>query len=346
VQGRPSDDLWTIGGVVTPSAASDAGLLDGDTIVSVDGEAVGSFDDFGDLLDQKAGQQVDMVIIRNGQEQVLNPTLGWRLDEQAAQKIPASPALDTQDIVVSVDGQPAATYDDFRTALAADGDPVTVRIERQGDLYDLTVVRPQTLPADGDSGFLGIRPESTYVRETPVGALAETGRMMGEVATGTLGGFGRLFSPSGLSNYAQQVADTTTGATDPTAAEPNALRPVDGVSSPLTGTEEGQDRPISIVGIVQFGSGAAEAGWFELLSIVALVNIALALINLLPVLPFDGGHAVIGIYEGIRGKIQGKPYRADITKMMPVVYGVFALLLLLGVSSILLDVLNPVSYGG
>jgi membrane-associated protease RseP (regulator of RpoE activity) len=171
---------------------------------------------------------------------------------------------------------------------------------------------------------------------------------MGTVATGTLGGFGRLFSPSGLQNYAQQVAETTTGNDGAdVAAQPNALRPVDGAPpASAVGIEEQQDRPISIVGIVQFGSGAAEAGWFELLSIVALVNIALALINLLPVLPFDGGHAVIGTYEGIRGKIQGRPYRADITKMMPVVYGVFALLLLLGVSSILLDILNPVSYGG
>jgi membrane-associated protease RseP (regulator of RpoE activity) len=332
--------------VLVPSAASDAGLESGDTIVSVDGTTVGAFDGFGDLLDAKAGQQVDMVVLRGGQEVTLTPTLGWRMTDQAASAIPSSPALGTQDIVASVDGEPVATYDEFRTILSSDGAPVTVQVERAGDLYDLTVNRPLALPESGDTGFLGVRPESTLVRESPVGAVAETGRLMGEVATGTLGGFGRLFSPSGLQNYAQQVADTTTGAVDQPTTEPNALRPVDGTSSPVSAIEENQDRPISIVGIVQFGSGAAEAGWFELLSIVALVNIALALINLLPVLPFDGGHAVIGIYEGIRGKIQGAPYRADITKMMPLVYGVFGLLLLLGVSSILLDVLNPVSYGG
>jgi RIP metalloprotease RseP len=348
IQGRPSEDLWSVNGVLDPSAASEAGLLAGDTIVSVDGEPVGSFDDFAVLLDAKAGQQVDMVVSRDGQEQTLTPTLGWRLADEAAAAIPATPALDTQDIVTSIDGRPATTYDEFRSILAEDGDPVTVRIERHGDLYDLTVVRPLSLPEGADTGFLGVRPESTLVKETPLGALAETGRMMGAVTTGTLGGFGRLFSPSGLQNYAQQVADTTTGGGGggQGTVEAHALRPVDGSSSPISATEEGQDRPISIVGIVQFGSGAAEAGWFELLSIVALVNIALALINLLPVLPFDGGHAVIGIYEGIRGKIQGAPYRADITKMMPLVYGVFGLLLLLGVSSILLDVLNPVSYGG
>lgn len=345
-QGRPSEDQWTVSGVLVPSAASAAGLQEGDDILSVDGETVGSFDGFADLLDSKAGQQVDMVVLRDGQEVTLTPTLGWRMTEQAAGTIASTPALGTQDIVTSVDGEPVATYDEFREVLAASGAPVTVQVERAGNLYDLTVNRPLELPEGGDTGFLGVRPQTTMVPETPIGAVAETGRLMGEVTTGTLGGFGRLFSPSGLQNYAQQVADTTTGAVDPALTEPHALRPVDGVSSPLSAAEENQDRPISIVGIVQFGSGAAEAGWFELLSIVALVNIALALINLLPVLPFDGGHAVIGIYEGIRGKIQGAPYRADITKMMPLVYGVFGLLLLLGVSSILLDVLNPVSYGG
>lgn len=346
VQGRPSDDLWSVNAVLVPSAASDAGLQSGDTIVSVDGETVGSFDSFGDLLDAKAGQQVDMVVLRDGQEVTLTPTLGWRLNAEATSMIPSTPVLDTNDIITAVDGEKPATYDEFRSILGAEGDPVTVRIERDGGLYDLTVARPLALPEGADDGFLGVRPASTFVQETPVGALAETGRLMGEVTTGTLGGFGRLLSPSGLQNYAETVAETTTGGDAVAPAEPHALRPVDGAAAALPAGEENQDRPVSIVGIVQFGSGAAEAGWFELLSIVALVNIALALINLLPVLPFDGGHAAIGIYEGIRGKIRGAPYRADITKMMPVVYGVFGLLLLLGVSSILLDVLRPVSYGG
>ncbi len=348
VQGRPSDEIWTVDAIVASSAASDAGIAPGDTIVSIDGQPVsGTFEQFADFLDTRAGQPVDMVVRRDGNEVALRPTLGWRLDGQSAAAIPATPALDPQDLINSVDGQPIATYDELRSILAEPGDPVTVQIERRQNLYDLTVDRPLELPAGAANGFLGIRPEYGYTEEGPVGALAETGRLMGQVTTGTLSGFGRLFSPSGLSNYAQQVADTTTGGGSDAPVEPNALRPVDGAApASAPGATEQQDRPISIVGIVQFGSGAAEAGWFELLSIVALVNIALALINLLPVLPFDGGHAVIGIYEGIRGKIAGHPYRADITKMMPVVYGVFALLMLLGLSSILLDVLNPVSYGG
>lgn len=346
VQGRPSDDVWTVNNVLVPSAASEAGLLAGDTIVSIDGDPVGAFDGFGGLIDAKAGQQVDLVVLRDGSEVVLTPTLGWRLNDEAAALIPSSPALVSNDIIVSVDGQPASTFEEFRTELAREAGPATVRLERGGDLFDLTVARPLSLPEGADSGFLGLSPRSTFVQENPAGALAETGRMMGAVTTGTLSGFGRLFSPSGITNYAQTVAETTTSAAVGTTVEPNALRPVDGVASPTSVLDETQDRPISIVGIVQFGSGAAEAGWFELLMIVALVNIALALINLLPVLPFDGGHAVIGVYEGIRGKIQGAPYRADITKMMPVVYGVFGLLLLLGVSSILLDILSPVSFGG
>lgn len=347
VQGRPSQDVWTIDTVLASSAASEAGMVSGDEILSVDGQAVGTFEDFAVLLNAKAGQQVDMVVLRGGSEVTLTPTLGWRLNDASAAAIPASPALDARDMVVAANGASLATYEDLRTLLAEPGAPVELQIERSKSLYDLTVARPLELPANADSGFLGVRPEYGFDELSAVGALSETGRTMGSVTTGTFSAFGRLFSPSGLQNYAQTVADSTTGSATDAPTEPNALRPLDG-AAPASGVgiEEQQDRPISIVGIVQFGSGAAEAGWFELLLIVALVNIALALINLLPVLPFDGGHAVIGIYEGIRTKIRGRQYRADITKMMPVVYGVFALLLLLGVSSILLDILNPVSYGG
>src|SRR5699024_10341090 len=104
-----------------------------------------------------------------------------RMTADTATTIPSAPALDDQDIVASVDGEPVATYDDFRAVLAQDGEPVTVQVERSGALYDLTVARPLTLPESGATGFLGVRPENTFVRETPLGALAETGRLMGEV---------------------------------------------------------------------------------------------------------------------------------------------------------------------
>ena len=60
-------------------------------------------------------------------------------------------------------------------------------------------------------------------------------------------------------------------------------------------------------------------------------------------LPLDGGHAAIATYEGIRGRLRGAPYRADLTKLMPVVYGFIIVLVLLAGSTMLLDTLRPPS---
>ena len=54
---------------------------------------------------------------------------------------------------------------------------------------------------------------------------------------------------------------------------------------------------------------------------MAAINIFVGLINLIPLLPFDGGHIAIATYEAIRSR-PGKPYRADITKLLPLSYAV------------------------
>jgi membrane-associated protease RseP (regulator of RpoE activity) len=113
--------------------------------------------------------------------------------------------------------------------------------------------------------------------------------------------------------------------------------------SPSSGGNLREDRPLSIIGITMLGSQAAEAGLPSFLLLVAGVNLALGLLNLVPMLPLDGGHAAIALYEGFRGRLQGKPYRADLTKLMPFVYAFVAMLVLLGVSSMLLDTLRPPS---
>jgi membrane-associated protease RseP (regulator of RpoE activity) len=103
---------------------------------------------------------------------------------------------------------------------------------------------------------------------------------------------------------------------------------------------------MSIIGIVQVGSAAAEAGPVFLLEILIVVNSFLGLINLVPLPPLDGGHAAIATYEAIRGKIRGRAYRIDMAKLMPVVYAAMAFLLLFGLSAMYLDLAKPVNLGG
>jgi regulator of sigma E protease len=58
----------------------------------------------------------------------------------------------------------------------------------------------------------------------------------------------------------------------------------------------------SSVGIVRVSAQAWRQGLRDFLFVVGLVSLALGLLNLLPVLPLDGGHIVIALVEKLRGR--------------------------------------------
>ncbi len=58
----------------------------------------------------------------------------------------------------------------------------------------------------------------------------------------------------------------------------------------------------STVGIVRDTAAAYRASAQDFLFVVGYISLALALLNLLPVLPLDGGHIVMSVLEGVRGK--------------------------------------------
>jgi regulator of sigma E protease len=60
------------------------------------------------------------------------------------------------------------------------------------------------------------------------------------------------------------------------------------------------------VGIVRTSSEAAQQGYRDYFSILALISLSLALLNLLPLLPLDGGHIAFSLIEGLRGKAVGR----------------------------------------
>ncbi len=67
-------------------------------------------------------------------------------------------------------------------------------------------------------------------------------------------------------------------------------------------TGDGRDEIASPVGIVQGSSQAAERGAVSYLWVLGLISLSLALLNLLPLLPLDGGHIAFSLIEGVRGK--------------------------------------------
>jgi RIP metalloprotease RseP len=348
--GQQRPDRWTIKEISAGTAAAAAGLQPGDRIVSVAGQTTSSFDNMGDVVHRHADQTVDLVIQRQGGTITVPATLGWGLGAPAAAQL--SP-LDIGDRIDSIGGQATTTYAAARQALSsAPAGTISVEFVRGDNRYRTEVNTPVSLPDDGSRGFLGIKPSIPRQRLGPIAAVSEAGSNFKDLAVASVQGFGKLFSPTGLSHYATTVFTTSpTGASaqqrDDRAQQQAGIVPLDaGTPSAVdsVGTAN-QDRFVSIVGIVGIGSQLGKAGLLAVLLLIATVNFFLGLINLVPLPPFDGGHAAIATYEAIRGRITGRAYRADMAKLMPVAYAVFGLLVFVGLSSMYLDLVDPVRIG-
>ncbi len=95
-------------------------------------------------------------------------------------------------------------------------------------------------------------------------------------------------------------------------------------------TGDGRDQISSPVGIVQGSSDAAKQGTENFLFVLGLISLSIALLNLLPLLPLDGGHIVFAIAEGVRGRA----VRREVYERVSVVgIGLVLLLFVIGLSN-------------
>lgn len=67
-------------------------------------------------------------------------------------------------------------------------------------------------------------------------------------------------------------------------------------------TGETRNQVSSAVGIVEQSSQVVSEGFRYYLGVLALISLSLALLNLLPLLPLDGGHIAFSVAEKIRGR--------------------------------------------
>ena len=240
-----------------------------------------------------------------------------------------SPALDAGfkvgDRIVSVDGRTVDNWDQVPPIIRVSPNrPVDFVVMRDGAPVTLTAT-PIALEGEGGAtrGFVGVGPKPTIETMNPIAASGRAVTDIWRLSTGSLKALGSFFAPSSLRDYAGQL--TNANNQDETAAG-------------------GDERFVSVVGVARIAGQAAESGIFNVVYLLVLLNIFIGVFNLVPLLPLDGGHVAIGTYERLRSRLkEGKRYHADVGKMMPVAAAVIVILVLIGVTSIYLDIVNPVA---
>jgi membrane-associated protease RseP (regulator of RpoE activity) len=99
-------------------------------------------------------------------------------------------------------------------------------------------------------------------------------------------------------------------------------------------------RPSSIVEVVRLADQAAQSNRPAFFSILIDLNIFVGLMNMLPMLPLDGGYVAIATYERLRRRGR-ELYHADINKLTPVILAFVGVLLVLFACTLYLDILYP-----
>jgi membrane-associated protease RseP (regulator of RpoE activity) len=109
------------------------------------------------------------------------------------------------------------------------------------------------------------------------------------------------------------------------------------------GAADPENRVLSPVGATRLASQAAADGVSTALGLLAIINVFLALFNLVPLPPLDGGHIALATVDSAASRLLRRRIRFDATRLNPVTYAVVGTLLLLGIASIVLDVTRPIA---
>jgi membrane-associated protease RseP (regulator of RpoE activity) len=269
----------------------------------------------------------------------------WRVSSVSADSAAANAGLRNGDDLVAIDGRPTATFDDLRAQVAdRPNEEVTLTVERGGESRAVDVTLGES-PTDSRAGFLGVGGAVPVEKLSPIEGVPAAFGEFGTVSVQSVGALGRLFTPSGIADFGGQVADA--GSEPEAGGSEGAPSGGDGSTNSSAGAEaeaEGENRLLSLLGVFRIGVDAgASGGWANLVLLFALINVFIGLFNLVPLLPFDGGHVAIALYEKLQEKRQGlsRRYFADVAKLLPLTYVVVIVLGLIFVSTLYLDIRNP-----
>jgi len=246
------------------------------------------------------------------------------------QPTPAAQAgLQAGDRIVEFNGVAVTSHEQLSALIRANLDhEASIVVERGGVRTPLAVVHTMISNVTGplnpggtvQAGYLGFYPVSALAKGGPVEVIGDMGTM----------------TKQSLVALAQLPVKTFNVVADMVGGKPR---------DPYG--------PISVVGASAVAGEIATSDYSvadkvaTFAGLLASVNLFLAIFNLVPLPPLDGGHILGALFEAARrgvAKLRGKadPGPADTAKMLPVAYLVGGLVLVMGVVLIVADLISPV----
>lgn len=235
------------------------------------------------------------------------------------------------DRIVAVDGRTVTSDTQLVNLVhASAGKFLTLAVERSGRTLTLhaTPVDGRTIKVAGSAlatgakpvGYLGVSLINQTARESFLAAVPRSFTMVGSMIATAAHAMVHVFSPGQFSSLIHQVAS-------PAAATNRANQ---------------LNRPESIVGVVRIAVQSTSASPGTLLAILMAVNIFVGILNMVPMLPLDGGYVAIATYERLRSR-RGRRYHADVNRLAPFVYAFMGVLLVLFACTLYLDIAHPIA---
>jgi membrane-associated protease RseP (regulator of RpoE activity) len=274
------------------------------------------------LVDKPVVQAVQACVVNDGPGvDTVNPKCGPN------DPAPAKTAgLQAGDKVLAVNGKATPTWTDLVMTVQPLSGPQQLTIEHDGQERTVTVdipqVQRQVVNPDGSKttkslGAIGVLKQTNF----DYNALSAVG--------GTLGFTGDMFAKTweGLLRFPQRIP---------------------AVVKAIGGGPRDPDTPVSVVGASILGGDAVERGlWNVVLLLLASLNFFIGVFNLLPLLPLDGGHIAVILYEKIRNalrRLRGKPAGGpvDYSKLMAVTMVVVFIGGAVMLLTITADIVNPI----
>ena len=247
------------------------------------------------------------------------------------------------DRILSIGGTPVSTWDQVRAVVRPNGDrTLPLVVERDGKRLALSATPIFTnVPMVDDQGkpvldaagrvrtervgFMGFSPTLELVRQPVTAVPGIVGTAVGQTAGVIL-------------RIPQKMVGIAQAAFGSGPRDQNGPMSVVGVGRVAGEVADGQ-----IAGLA--GDGVSK--FVTLLMLIASLNLALFVFNLIPLLPLDGGHAAGALWEGLKRRIarlRGRPNPGyvDVAKALPIAYAMSITLIAMSVLLIYADIVNPI----